>query len=815
MRHSEPVRIEQLLEHESWLRGIAARLAREGSEVDELVQETWLVAMRRPPGDGGGDPRGWLWRVLQNVQRQLERSRLRRSAREELAASSSIEELTPAQIEERIDLRRQVLEALGDVPAELRRVLVLRHFEGLSMRQIAQQAGRPLETVKSQHTRALNLLRGRLDRVEGDERSWLSAYGPLFLSKQTGAFLMSTTSKLALSAAAVILIALSVHRWGGAGEVPSEVGSSAIQTSPALSLEAQLTPSGSERRLAELESSTSTEVVDSLAADVPKRVLSGRVLTSDGLGVIGARIGAEDEQQATSLRGGYFTWQVGDEAKRLGAELEGMTCIVEAWARPNSDGELLIVMAPSMELAGLVVDGEDRPIEGAQLRFQLLETWGRELPRGIAGGSVNRWFAQSDSEGAFRLPLVPKGVDALLWVSHAGETSIYQPPKESRNDLRFVISEPSEDERWAGIEHLSGRALLSSAAPASGARVYSDDYSRECDDNGLFRIPMSTLENSKSFVVLLRGHLPHEVRKPGEADSPWPSYLEVRLPEAGLGQLGGRVVDETGRGLENRSVWLLNPTPLSNQAYPHWIESLVGTRVVETDANGRFQLSALPGREYSLAVFDKETMKRVELSHAVEGDLSLELVVSREIEERELSGRVFDRKGVPLSGVEVTPQWMEMRNNRQSVHDAGSTTSNELGGFHFDSMPVGFDSMEFEGREVMPVTLTMSFDQAQAGPIVLQRRADLRVRSDREGASYFMLKDADGESAELYRFQWIMDGTVEGSAVTHWGELESGSSTTYTVAEGTYELQLYVGETLVNRKSVDILPAQQNEFRIE
>ncbi len=42
------VGIEELLQHERWMRHLARRLVRDEASADDLVQQTWLEALRRP-----------------------------------------------------------------------------------------------------------------------------------------------------------------------------------------------------------------------------------------------------------------------------------------------------------------------------------------------------------------------------------------------------------------------------------------------------------------------------------------------------------------------------------------------------------------------------------------------------------------------------------------------------------------------------------------------------------------------------------------------------------------------------------------------
>src|SRR5204862_4621485 len=55
----EPVTIEHLLAHQGWALRVARQLVREEGEAEELVQRTWMAAMRRPPNSERG-ARSWI-----------------------------------------------------------------------------------------------------------------------------------------------------------------------------------------------------------------------------------------------------------------------------------------------------------------------------------------------------------------------------------------------------------------------------------------------------------------------------------------------------------------------------------------------------------------------------------------------------------------------------------------------------------------------------------------------------------------------------------------------------------------------------------
>ena len=63
-----------LLAHAAWLRRLARSLVGDGAAADDLVQETWVAALRRPPAEDR-PVRPWLRRVLENAARFRWRAR--------------------------------------------------------------------------------------------------------------------------------------------------------------------------------------------------------------------------------------------------------------------------------------------------------------------------------------------------------------------------------------------------------------------------------------------------------------------------------------------------------------------------------------------------------------------------------------------------------------------------------------------------------------------------------------------------------------------------------------------------------------------
>ena len=142
----------------------AAFLLGAGEEADDVVQESFVKAFRHLARFRVGEPFGpWLLRIVANETRNLTRSRRRRAALTlrlatahpgGAAADGPVAEVLAA------ERRARLVAAVRGLPARERQVLVCRYFLDLSEAETARVLARPLGSVKSSTSRALNRLRG-------------------------------------------------------------------------------------------------------------------------------------------------------------------------------------------------------------------------------------------------------------------------------------------------------------------------------------------------------------------------------------------------------------------------------------------------------------------------------------------------------------------------------------------------------------------------------------------------------------------------------------------------------------------------------
>ncbi len=161
---SRPLQPELLLTHAAALRSTARALLHDEHAAEDVVQETWLRAWCAPPR-GEGSLGGWLRRVAEGLALQRRRSEGRRVRREFEYASERSQSTDSGQ---RSAVLRAVVEAVLALDEPYRETVLLRWFEGLPPRTIAERLNVRVATVDSRLQRAHDRLRVKLERELDD-----------------------------------------------------------------------------------------------------------------------------------------------------------------------------------------------------------------------------------------------------------------------------------------------------------------------------------------------------------------------------------------------------------------------------------------------------------------------------------------------------------------------------------------------------------------------------------------------------------------------------------------------------------------------
>ena len=158
-----------------WLQRLATVLTRDRDAADDLVQATLVTAWTHPPRDTARPLRPWLGTVLRNLFRMERRASTRRSAREVESAGTDTTQSVPDAELARLEVLRVLLDELGRLPPEDRKILDRRFFRDESAAAIAEALAMPAATVRSRIHRTLQHLRGALDERLGGRTTWSAA----------------------------------------------------------------------------------------------------------------------------------------------------------------------------------------------------------------------------------------------------------------------------------------------------------------------------------------------------------------------------------------------------------------------------------------------------------------------------------------------------------------------------------------------------------------------------------------------------------------------------------------------------------------
>lgn len=650
---------ETLLQHEPFVRELARRLVHDGQAADDVVQDTWVAVLttdRRPVES----MRGWLATIARRVAGRRARTERRRTRREQAVADEapapSVTELV-----EREHARSTVVGAVLALPESYRDVVVLRWFEGLPPRDVARRLGVPVETVRTRHRRALEQLRATLDTQHGGDReAWRCALLPLAAAPSSpplpftqavgatllgGSLLMLTKTKLTLAAAAVTVAlacwalgpdapppletvsATAAERAGAVtGSLPADAAGGAAAAAPQRQA---ATPPADVGPGAEPTTGVATILVlwqDRTPASGVQVLLAGqdeyRSLVADALGV--ARFDA--------LRPGSYYANIQRGSPRGMDDMEQPRFEVEAGSQVTAE----IVVADALDLTGVVVDGSDRPVVGAEIVVD-----GARLPVVVARTGDDGRFAAQDvarysSVGARASGLAP---------------SFLQPMTGSRGatvELRFVLDEP------AGA--IQGTVLGPDNQPVADAIVRLRDHRPD------IRLPDGTVgtaphygptstDERGQFVFDPVGPCELELVVVTEAFSRWTRRVMVE-PRTTLQLTAHLVAGVTVRGVVRDDAG----QPVAGCDVR--VEDEHGFKSThETSRSGRFEVVGAPAGKLLLTAGEQGANTVTQAVLAIPGQVvPWDPVLPRTVD---LRGRVVDHEGHPVVGADVMARHYE------------------------------------------------------------------------------------------------------------------------------------------------------------
>ncbi|HTF62975.1 MAG TPA: sigma-70 family RNA polymerase sigma factor [Edaphobacter sp.] len=158
-----------VIEYMDTLYSYAMVLTRNRSEAEDLVQETYIRAIRATRRlRAGSKIKSWLLAILRNIWL----NQLRQQRTTPKTVEIDVDEITANVVVEtskdphalyvsKLECE-QVREAIQQLPVDFREVILLREYEELSYQEIASVLGCPIGTVMSRLARARSKLRSLL-----------------------------------------------------------------------------------------------------------------------------------------------------------------------------------------------------------------------------------------------------------------------------------------------------------------------------------------------------------------------------------------------------------------------------------------------------------------------------------------------------------------------------------------------------------------------------------------------------------------------------------------------------------------------------
>jgi len=152
---------------------LARWLLRNEQDAQDVVQEAYLRAFRSFAGFRGSNGRAWLLTIVRNTAYTLlkkNRTADLTTAFDEEIHATGYDSVSPAAILECAEDAELIKNAMDELPADFREILILRHQENLSYNEIGDILKIPIGTVMSRLARARGKLKQYLAASVSQEK---------------------------------------------------------------------------------------------------------------------------------------------------------------------------------------------------------------------------------------------------------------------------------------------------------------------------------------------------------------------------------------------------------------------------------------------------------------------------------------------------------------------------------------------------------------------------------------------------------------------------------------------------------------------
>ncbi|MFN0205316.1 MAG: sigma-70 family RNA polymerase sigma factor [Planctomycetota bacterium] len=826
--------VESLIDELEWARSLALSIVRDAQLAEDAAQQAALSAIEHPPAVSM-PVRPWLAAIIRNFIRQQFRASERRESRETINAKFE-KQPSAHEVVERAAAHKELVNAVMRLDEPYRTTILLRFFDNLPPRKIANQMGVSPDTVQTRLSRAYEKLRKELAGTRGgrekDGTGWLATLTPLLydpnitISSGAGSLVITIMKAKILTAAAVAAVLIGAYIYFQNNEkIP--IQDTALEP-PRTDV---LATAGSKNSQEPVQRETARAVVPpskpavemshhnktaSAAAVITKR--RGRVLDCDSRAMAGIDIVVHhskegDELMATTNHEGFFEFKDKSQAGELRSRSERYTTILAGSTGGNPpDGAPMLIIAPKVTYAGIVVGDDGSPLEGAEVTFALPKDFRRRFHEVLDFLNDRKWSAVTDASGRFEFPDAPEIRDATIMASMTNRApcSIEAPSGSSFNIILKLKTPGSVNATIAGeVVDALGTPVPKASVAAENAIVYTDA-------KGKFYINTKAA-NEVVLTAVTKGYQPavQNIKKGPEG---WPSFVQLRVDRPSMAILG-RIVNDSNKPLAGAHVWLQNATCLgfSPDQDARVLEDIAGgspgSYKTTTDLKGEFKLSGLVDRTYIIEAMDRETLSIAQSLPIIAGatDVILQIPAS-EIYEK-IEGIVVNKSGKPIPEISVEPIRMTFQlksSESQGSHfflSEGShkgVKTDENGKFIIKRIAKKDVWLRVNGGMIVPKEFAIgSSDDPEKLRFVVSERIHMKIelKDPSEKIDSFSVLDAGDRTMDIHVFFGDLRTT------TQVAKLSAGKSVTVAIEETARTLVLYKTETEVyNRTEVRRMP---------
>ncbi|MFK7740102.1 MAG: sigma-70 family RNA polymerase sigma factor [Planctomycetota bacterium] len=295
----------------------AARYLAKSCDVEDLVQETFVIAISRASTfTPGGDLQRWLLGILRNAARMRHRLRWLRVRGDDsvLAARATRDVEGPAAIADSAEWRARAERHVSELAAPYRNVVAAYLFENETPASIAARLGRSSSTVRTQLERGMRDLRRRLPApvLVGLAAMLASQRTPT----QSPPLRMRSILTVPLAVAAALLLASVL--WQQFATAATTLPSPPSRASSTIALATSTTDSQTERTAARPP-----------AASAAANRIRVRLRNRDGQAIAGLPVMLSPDWQAgRPLNRAHVGWQIASTDERGVAEFANLPSVV-------------------------------------------------------------------------------------------------------------------------------------------------------------------------------------------------------------------------------------------------------------------------------------------------------------------------------------------------------------------------------------------------------------------------------------------------------------------------------------------------------